>query len=421
MYLDTFSVKNLRCFRNVPEMTFQHPGKSGTAVPTLRNVNLLLGNNGTGKTTILKGIALSMIAPVAQSAGVRPYNLVRRVYQRGKGRRPENAEVNARVLLTEQDMASRRGHRIKPASLFMQLYREGDNDYIGEATPRSPMWQALDHDDAPAFLVLGYGATRRIAPTRENITSRVKEAHLRYQRVRGLFEEDFSLVPLSYWLPAYKNAGRNKQVITLLNKLLDGEYSFTGELDKNGEYLFERESARVPLMALSDGFRAFIGWVGDLLYHIRNSVPNGKKLEQVEGIVMVDEIDLHLHPRWQRTIIKTLSDTFPNIQFIFTSHSPLVTGSLESANIWVMAEAGPVQLLNEPIYGLSADQVLQSRYFNLDSTRPPAVAEELRNLDARAQRGDQAASLEFMRRLAYGSESQVIGSKASVKRAKGKK
>jgi predicted ATP-binding protein involved in virulence len=161
--------------------------------------------------------------------------------------------------------------------------------------------------------------------------------------------------------------------------------------------------------------------VGDLLYHIRNSVPSGRKLEQVEGLVMVDEIDLHLHPRWQRTIIKTLSETFPNIQFIFTSHSPLVTGSLESTNIWVMADSGPVQLLNEPIYGLSADQVLQSKYFNLDSTRPPEVADQLRSLDARAQRGDQAASLEFMRRLAYGSESQVLGSKTKAKPAKAKK
>lgn len=418
MYLDTLAVKNLRCFREVVEIAFQHPCRSGVNAATLKNVNLLLGNNGTGKTTILKGIALSMIAPVAQSAGLRPYNLVRRVYHKRQGRLPENAEVRAKVLLTAQDFASRRQTRAKSASLFVQLYREGDNDHFGDATPRSPMWQALDHDDSPAFLVLGYGATRRIAPARENISGRVKDAHLRYQRVRGLFEEDFSLVPLSYWLPAYKNAGRRKQVITLLNKLLDGEYSFTGELDKNGEYLFERGTARVPLMALSDGFRAFIGWVGDLLYHIRNSVPSGKKLEQVEGLVMVDEIDLHLHPKWQRTIIKTLSETFPNIQFIFTSHSPLVTGSLESTNIWVMAEGGPRQLLDEPIYGLSADQVLQSKYFNLDSTRPPEVAAELRNLDARAQKGDQAASIEFMQRLAYGSENLIRRKQAGVKRAK---
>ncbi len=411
MYIESLTVKNLRCFRAVKEMTFQFPGrvvhKDAPAPPALRNVNLLLGNNGTGKTTILKGIALSLIAPVAQSAGLRPYNLVRRVYHGGKGRRPENAEINAEVLLTTQDFERRKRKRTKPASLFIQLYREGDNDNIGEATPRSAQWRALNQDESPAFLVLGYGATRRIAPSKENITSRTKEAHLRYQRVRGLFEEDFSLVPLSFWLPAYKNPGRQKQVVELLNKLLADEYSFTGEFE-NGEYIFVREKARVPLLALSDGFRAFIAWVSDLLYHVRNAVPSGKRLEEVEGIVMVDEIDLHLHPKWQRTIIKTLSETFPNVQFIFTSHSPLVTGSLEWQNIWVMKENSPTQLPNEPIYGLSADQVLQSKYFNLDSTRPPEVADKLRSLDSKAQQGDRKAAVEFMRRLAHGSEPQVL-------------
>ena len=411
MYIESLTVKNLRCFREVKEMTFQFPGrvvhKDAPAPPALRNVNLLLGNNGTGKTTILKGIAMSLIAPVAQHAGLRPYNLVRRVYHGGKGRRPENAEISAEVLLTTQDFGRGKRKRTKAESLFIQLSREGDNDYIDDATPRGRLWRPLDHDESPAFLVLGYGATRRIAPSKENITSRTKEAHLRYQRVRGLFEEDFSLVPLSFWLPAYKNPGRRKQVVELLNKLLADEYTFTGEFE-NGEYIFVREKARVPLLALSDGFRAFIAWVSDLLYHVRNAVPSGKRLEEVEGIVMVDEIDLHLHPKWQRTIIKTLSETFPNIQFIFTSHSPLVTGSLEWQNIWVMRDNSPTRLPDEPIYGLSADQVLQSKYFNLDSTRPPEVADKLRSLDSKAQQGDRKAAVEFMRRLAHGSERQVL-------------
>jgi energy-coupling factor transporter ATP-binding protein EcfA2 len=408
MYIESLTVKNLRCFREVEEMAFQYPGhviRKGE--PALRNVNLLLGNNGTGKTTILKGIALALISPVAQNAGLRPYNLVRRVYRLGKGRPPKKAEINAKVLLTSQDFAWQTRSRVISEKLFVQIFRSGDTDYIGAATRRSRRWSSLDDDDSPAFLVVGYGASRRAAPSKENITSRTKEAHLRYQRVRSLFEEDFSLVPLSYWLPSYDNPGRRKQIIQLLDQLLGGEYKFSGDL-KNGEYLFEREKARVPLLALSDGPRAFVAWLSDLLFHVRNSVRKGKKLQDVEGVVMVDEIDLHLHPEWQRTIIKTLSETFPNIQFIFTSHSPLVTGSLEWQNIWVMKDNLPKQLPDEPIYGLSADQVLQSKYFNLDSTRPPEVAAKLLKLDAKAQRGDREAGLEFMRRLTLGSAPQVL-------------
>jgi hypothetical protein len=409
MFLSSLSLRNLCCFRDIKEMTFQYPGRvgrdDGRLPPALSNVNLLLGDNGTGKTALLRGISLALIAPVAKDSGLRPYNLVRRVYRDSRGRPPQVTAIRASVLLTAQDLDKKKTVEPTKSALRIQLYRSGDNDYIGQATRRSDRWGAFDYDKSPAFLVLGYGATRRIAPSKENISSRTKETHLRYQRVRGLFEDDFALVPLSYWLPNFENPGRRKQVINLLNRLLEGEYRFGGKL-VNGEYVFHRQGASLPLPALSDGFRAFIGWVSDMLYHILRGIPSGKKLEAVEGVVMVDEIDLHLHPSWQRTIIRTLSTTFPRIQFIFTSHSPLVTGSLQWSNIWVMNQPRPQQLPNEPIYGLSADQVLQSKYFNLDSTRPPQVVKELRDLDNRAQKGDQGAAVEFMLRLSNGSEPQ---------------
>ena len=73
---------------------------------------------------------------------------------------------------------------------------------------------------------------------------------------------------------------------------------------------------------LSDGYRAFIGWVADMLFHVYYGCPPGKKLADLCGIVMVDEIDLHLHPRWQMKVISTVARAFPRMQFIFTSHSP---------------------------------------------------------------------------------------------------
>jgi hypothetical protein len=266
------------------------------------------------------------------------------------------------------------------------------------------------HDQHPGFLVLGYGTTRWSAPREENTAVRFKSGNLRHNRIRSLFEDGYSLIPLSQWLPSFPNKGRRTQVIRLLDELLV-DYDFKGEMDESGELIMEKGGARIPLPALSDGYRAFVGWIGDFLYHLCMWAGSGQKLSEVEGVVIVDEIDLHLHPDWQRTIISTLSRTLPRIQFIFTSHSPLVTGSMEWPNIWVMGEHGPVQLPDEPIHGLSADQVLLSPYFGVKATRSDEKMQRLAELDEKAQRGDVTAAHSYMRELSTGLEAGKYGAK----------
>lgn len=118
---------------------------------------------------------------------------------------------------------------------------------------------------------------------------------------------------------------------------------------------------------------------------------------------MVDEVDLHLHPSWQRIVVDTLSQTFPRLQFILTTHSPIVAGTLEPDNIWVLEsqEDGSVtpRRYHERIFGLSADQILTSSYFNLLTTRAPEAENEISALAQRVANGDSDAGLEALRRL----------------------
>lgn len=407
MYLRRLKLNNLRCFAKA-ELAFQYPGRvpgpKDPPLPRLPNVNLLLGINGTGKSTVLKGAALALISPVLADSGFRPYSLVRRTWKGNSVAGALKTRVEAQVQLSEHEA---RGAQ-REQSLTVELMRRGTNDSLSRAPYGGDLFEEMYVDTSPSFLVLAYAANRWTARAQENISARLKETHLRYQRVRGLFEESSSLVPLTYWLPNYSNPGRKKQVIHKLDQLLGDFYRFRG-LFQHGEYLVEKGDTKVPMGALSDGYRAYLGWVGDMLYHVCFWARSGRKLEDTEGIVMVDEIDLHLHPEWQRTVIQTLSETFPKIQFLFTSHSPLVTGSLEWPNIHVMRENGPEQI-QEAIHGLSADQVLYSPYFELQSTRPPDVTEEVSRLESLAQGGDDRAALELMRRLAFGSEALRNGS-----------
>jgi hypothetical protein len=93
-------------------------------------------------------------------------------------------------------------------------------------------------------------------------------------------------------------------------------------------------------------------------------------LRQIPGIVIVDEIDLFLHPEWQRRVIEQVATTFPHLQFCFSSHSPLVAGTLEPENIFVL-DAHKIEQYREDIYGLTPNQILTSSYFGLRSTRAP--------------------------------------------------
>lgn len=416
MYLRTLELRNLRCFESA-SLQFQFPGRKAKVgeppVATLDNVNLILGNNGAGKSTILKGAALALLAPALQNSGFFAYSLVRRDFHAAANRSLPLTEARARVVLTRQDTGKQAAQE---AELFTLLSRDGDEDTIVDTTPRGGLFAPMQSKESPAFLVLGYGATRRMAPAKEFITTRSKHTNLRYQRVQSLFDEELTMVQLAHWLPQFSNAGRTKQVIHLMDELLGNQYRFTG-IYRGGEYFVEKDGTEIPFAALSDGYRAFIGWISDLLYHVCFWSKSGAKLRDIEGVVMVDEIDLHLHPDWQRSIILTLASTFRRLQFIFTSHSPLITGSLEWPNIWVMRDGTPVQLPDEPINGLSADQVLLSPYFGVRATRADVKMERLRELETRAQRGDPEAAASFMRELSTGLEAGKYGTSGGKGRA----
>ena len=134
------------------------------------------------------------------------------------------------------------------------------------------------------------------------------------------------------------------------------------------------------------------------------------RLDEVSGIVLVDEIDLHLHLSWQMEVIAHLAKTFPRLQFIFTSHSPLIAGSVEWMNITRLqldrqhrTRADPFE---EPIHGLDVDQILVSDLFGMESTRAQRKRDRLHKLRIQARQGDDEAAKKLISELAKGLESR---------------
>jgi predicted ATP-binding protein involved in virulence len=419
MYINRIDLQNFRSFRKA-SVELLHPQQDferlGLPKPKFDNINLLLGNNGFGKTTLLKAIALACLGPAVGHAGIYPYRLIRQepriaLSKARSSTRKSTTEAIIQATFTpnEQDQVPT---GVVQLESDVRVRRAIDLEQLEWVHPEEKAWHPIFRSESDALFFVGYGASRRVEQKeRFDPGQRKSRVFPRAQRIQSLFEDTYSLVPLNSWLPAYRarNSSRFAQVVALLNTLTGkGHYQFTGKLEE-GEYLFERGGLLVPFPALSDGYRTFLGWVGDLLYHVCTTCPPGKALVENRGIVMVDEIDLHLHPKWQMNVLPTLAKALPNIQFIVTSHSPLVVGSLEWMNIVTMkpgaGQTSTLARIRDAVHGLDADQVLLTDFFGLESTRAQGPKRTIKELSLKARGGDPEAAKLLLEQMTRGMES----------------
>lgn len=130
----------------------------------------------------------------------------------------------------------------------------------------------------------------------------------------------------------------------------------------------------IPLSQMSDGYKNTISLIADIAYRmaILNPQLGTNVLNDTDGVVLIDEIDLHLHPEWQHRILSDLQDIFPKIQFIVTTHAPTVISSVKSENLVILKD---YEILGAgvEIYGNDVNSILKSIMGVSD--RNPAVAE----------------------------------------------
>ena len=143
--------------------------------------------------------------------------------------------------------------------------------------------------------------------------------------------------------------------------------------DRRGSLLFQTPNGIVPLDGLSLGHRTVVAWIVDLAWRLVRRYPESAKPLDEPAVVLIDEIDLHVHPRWQRTIMKQFSDHFTNVQFVATTHSPLMITSMRDVNVAVLRQSEPgdhVVIENDPevVDGWRFDQILVS-LFGLETAR----------------------------------------------------
>lgn len=149
---------------------------------------------------------------------------------------------------------------------------------------------------------------------------------------------------------------------------------------ENGLYISFNNGQTMPISRLSDGYRNLLWLVGDMAYRCATLNPflTPDEARKIPGVVMIDEVDLHLHPRWQREVLSKLVEFFPNIQFFITTHSPIVLGSAEAhlvvlSNDQTKNEVTVETFVAPDVYGRDVRAIL-SEWMGVPNTRPDKIA-----------------------------------------------
>jgi hypothetical protein len=247
--------------------------------------------------------------------------------------------------------------------------------------------------DVPLFCA--YGAGRRIGEIAffESIVDDLPTATLYSDRARLRNPEEWLLF-LDY-TSASKSAVRDQQryrrdqAIDLLKQVLweiDDIRFIPGEgVRPKPRVEFKTPYGWVPFRQLGYGYQSLATWVADFASRMVERYPESKNPLEEPAVVLVDEIDLHLHPKWQRELMGRLTKLFPNTQFIATAHSPLIAQAAADANLAVLRREGDHVVIDndvDDIRNWRVDQILTSDLFGLDSARPPHVAKLMAKRDA---------------------------------------
>ena len=394
-YLLSLSLENVRCFG--PKQTLDLSDGEGRP----RQWTILLGDNGTGKTTVLQMLASLLEAavpepevpregekakdPEAIRAFINRWHILRSLYVFHITRR-EDVESKVSVEVA-------RGTPLQQAEAGIAEMGKVDRTFRWEHGGMTQLYTPTPATIKPPLLY-AYGAGRRMGPASlsgpegdDEIASLFTDQAILRNAEEWLIRLDYAASKASDQRDRQK--ARFEQVQQLLLAILPDVEAIrippaTGPFP-TPRVEFQTPYGWVPLRQLGYGYQTLIAWMVDFVSRMVERYPDSDNPLSEPAVVLVDEIDLHLHPTWQRKLIGHLTEHFPNTQFIVTAHSPLVVQAAEGANLAVLRREGDHVVIDQSVkavHGWRVDQVLTSDLFGLPSARPPQLDELMRRREA---------------------------------------
>jgi energy-coupling factor transporter ATP-binding protein EcfA2 len=388
MYISKVVLKDTRGFADL-SFDLRRPDS------TYAGWTVFTGDNGSGKSTLLKAIAIALTGrDTARALQPSFHRWIR------EGQHEAMIELGIAPVAGDDNFTGGGRTTDKPFLAHITL-KNGQKEPSVEAltgknysTPQRSIWS----QDVKGWFSCGYGPFRRVfGASPEAMRQMVAPAT---ERFVTMFQEAASLAEVDQWLrtlnhKALESKSEAKEQLDLILEVLRDDLMpnqiTVDRIDSDGLWLKDRNGLQLSWSEMSDGYRAALALLTDILRHLINVYGvndlvdrdvNGKLVFKRSGVVLIDEIDAHLHPEWQREIGFWLKRHFPKIQFIVTTHSPIICQAADPNGLFVLPEPGS----NDGPHALSTDEynkviasrpdtILLTSAFGLQNTRSPKAVE----------------------------------------------
>lgn len=377
MYLHKARIQNIRSFDDFT-ISFDEGQEAGWHV--------IIGDNGSGKSTLVKCIATVLIGPMALSLR-EPFQLWLRE-KSGKG-------------IISLDIIERYVFNHKSNQDFCRMTESIPLSFEIDTVNGSPMFWGILNDN---WFSASFGPYRRFSGgSRES--EKLYNLHQRLSSHLTAFGEDVALTECLTWL---REIYIKKIDHKLTDDYLEELKTFINEsgllphntklykVDSEAVYFQDGDGCILPVIDLSDGYRSILSMIFEIIRqmilcygsekvfrNIRNNVMN----IDLPGVILIDEVDAHLHPSWQERIGSWFTNYFPKVQFIVTTHSPLICRAAETGSVWKLSAPGSDEPsrritgieLQRLIYG-NILEALDTDLFGEDVTRSQSSQRKLERI-----------------------------------------